>query len=177
MNLMFLSALANHLWQSTIVTALAGVVALLLRRYGAHVRYWVWFAASIKFLVPFSLLISLGSEVQVRWRAAPSLVAPASLSVAATGVAQPFTLSITPAPAEREVPLARLALLQTMFVIVWFAGLLFIVVMWGQRWLRMRAIIRGATPISLPPNINAMASPLLLEPSVFGAFRPVLVLP
>src|SRR5262245_8877668 len=177
MNPMFLSALANHLWQSTIVTALAGVVALFLRRYGAHVRYWVWFVASIKFLVPFSLLIGLGNEVQVRWRAAPSLLAPGSLSLAATGVAQPFTLSITPVPSKREVPLARLAQLHTIFLIVWFSGLLFIVVKWRQRWLRMRAIVRGATPIILPPNIDAVASSLLLEPSVFGAFRPVLVLP
>src|SRR5215831_14618003 len=166
MNPIFLSALANHLWQSTIVTALAGVVALLLRKYGAHVRYWVWFAASIKFLVPFALLISLGTEVQDKWRAAPSLVAPNSLSLAATGVVQPITLSITPAPGERELPLARLAQLQTIFVIVWLTGLLFIVVMWGRSWLRMRAIIRGAIPIVLPPNINAMVSPVLLEPSV-----------
>src|ERR1041384_6491155 len=99
MSPMLLSALGNHLWQSTIVTGLASVVALLLRRYGAHVRYWVWFAASVKFLVPFSLLISLGSAVHVR--AIPNLAAPASFSFAATGVAQPFAQSIASVPNER----------------------------------------------------------------------------
>jgi uncharacterized protein (TIGR03435 family) len=177
MNPILLSALANHLWQSTIVTALAALVVLLLRRYGAHIRYWVWFAASIKFLVPFSLLISLGSEVQLRWRVAPTSVAPTSLSLAVTDVAQPFTLPITSALNEREVPPARLAQLQTIFVIVWLGGFLLIVTMWRRNWLRMRAIMRGAAPLALPSNIKALTSPVLLEPSVFGAFRPVLILP
>ena len=33
-------------------------------------RYWLWLAASVKFLIPFSLLVSLGSQVE--WRQAPA---------------------------------------------------------------------------------------------------------
>src|SRR5262249_29821706 len=88
-----------------------------------------------------------------------------------------FTLSITPVPSERELVLAPMAQLQTILFIVWLVGFLFLAVTWGRSWLRMRAIIRGATAVVLPPNISAMTSPVLLEPSVFGALRPVLLLP
>jgi hypothetical protein len=53
-------ALANHLWQSTVFAVAAWLVALLLRRNQAQVRYGLWLAASLKFLIPLSLLIELG---------------------------------------------------------------------------------------------------------------------
>ena len=45
--------LLNHLWQSTLFVAAAGLLSLVLRGNRAQVRYWLWFAASFKFLVPF----------------------------------------------------------------------------------------------------------------------------
>ena len=41
---------ANHLWQSTLFAALAGLLTLAFRRNRAQVRYWLWLAASVKFL-------------------------------------------------------------------------------------------------------------------------------
>jgi hypothetical protein len=61
-----LSPLANHLWQSTLFAGLVWLLTLAFRRYRAPVRYGLWLAASVKFLIPFSLLVSLGS--QVGWR-------------------------------------------------------------------------------------------------------------
>src|SRR5579859_1626289 len=55
--------IANHLWQSTLFAAAAGLLALLLRKNRAQTRYWLWLIASAKFLIPFSLLISLGSHL------------------------------------------------------------------------------------------------------------------
>src|SRR5579871_4418759 len=60
-----LSPLANHLWQSTLCALVAWMLALLLRKNRAAVRYGIWLAASIKFLVPFSLLVSAGSHVRL----------------------------------------------------------------------------------------------------------------
>src|SRR5215471_10290026 len=91
MNQISLSALGNHLWQSTAVTALVGLLALMLRKHGAHVRYWIWFTASVKFLVPFSLLITLGSVV--RWPSAKPIAASPSIVVVVTEIAQPFVIS------------------------------------------------------------------------------------
>jgi len=53
-------AVGNHLWQSTVFAGLAGLMTLLLRKCMASARYGLWLAASVKFLIPFSLLIGLG---------------------------------------------------------------------------------------------------------------------
>ena len=55
------ASLANHLWQSTLFAVVAGLLTLALKKNRAQVRYWLWLAASVKFLIPFSLLVSAGS--------------------------------------------------------------------------------------------------------------------
>ena len=55
--------IGNHLWQSTVFAAAAALLALLFRNNHARIRYWLWLAASIKFLVPFSLLVAIGSSI------------------------------------------------------------------------------------------------------------------
>jgi len=47
-----LSTVANHVWQSTLFAGAAALLALMLRRNQAEVRYRLWLAASIKFLIP-----------------------------------------------------------------------------------------------------------------------------
>ena len=53
-----------HLVQSTAFAAGAGVLTLAFRRNRAEIRYWLWLSASIKLLVPFALLMSLGSALE-----------------------------------------------------------------------------------------------------------------
>ncbi len=55
----------NHVWQSTLFALAAATVAWTLRGNSAAVRYRLWLAASLKFLLPFSLLIALGSQSQL----------------------------------------------------------------------------------------------------------------
>jgi len=57
------TALLDHLWQSTLFALPLGALTLLLRRHAASLRFWLWFAASVKFLVPFSVLMVLGGAV------------------------------------------------------------------------------------------------------------------
>ena len=47
----------NHLWQSSCFALLAGLLAFVLRKNSPKVRYWVWLSASLKFLIPFALLV------------------------------------------------------------------------------------------------------------------------
>ncbi len=42
-------AVLNHLWQSTLFVAAAGLLTVALSSNGAHVRYGLWYAASLKF--------------------------------------------------------------------------------------------------------------------------------
>jgi hypothetical protein len=72
-----LSPLANHLWQSTLFAV--WLLTLALRKNRAAVRHSLWLTASVKFLVPFSLLMTFGSQWE--WRAAPAIT-QAPISVA-----------------------------------------------------------------------------------------------
>src|SRR5690349_8744773 len=84
---MVLDALADHLWQSTLFIAAAALLAAAFRRNRAHVRYWIWFAASVKFLVPFALLMALGQRIE--WR--PAVAPTPSVNAAIEILAEPFS--------------------------------------------------------------------------------------
>jgi bla regulator protein BlaR1 len=172
-NLTYLSPLANHLWQSTLFAAIAGMLTLLLRTNRARARHWVWLAASWKFLVPFSVLISVGGHMHSR--TAPQAT-QSNLSVAIDEVSQPFTAptaSLVPMTAAPPAASTVAALLWT----IWACGFLGITCSWWVRWRRIRAAVRTGSPLGLELPIRAVSSPMLLEPGVFGMFRPVMLLP
>ena len=80
----------NHLWQSTVFLFAAALAAFALRRNQASVRHAVWLAASLKFLVPFSLLIGLGGALAWRSTPAPAAsVVPAIIETVQT-ITEPF---------------------------------------------------------------------------------------
>src|SRR5581483_8189439 len=85
-----LSPLANHLWQSTAFAGAMWALALTLRRNRAAVRYWLWLAASVKFLLPFSLLVSTGTELARRTTTA---IEPPQWSSAVDQISRPFSAS------------------------------------------------------------------------------------
>src|SRR5882757_10301529 len=81
-------ALENHLWQSTVVAALAALLALALRRNQARTRYWLWMIASLKFLIPFSLLVAAGGYLRP---AGPIPAAKPEVSAVLEQITQPFS--------------------------------------------------------------------------------------
>src|SRR6478672_521520 len=95
MNPGYLSALANHLWQSTLFAGLAGLLTLALRNNPARVRHCVWLAASCKFLIPLSMLIALGGQIRLR---SASETTQSTLFVVMDEVSQPFTAPAVSSP-------------------------------------------------------------------------------
>jgi bla regulator protein blaR1 len=75
------AALFNHLWQSTLFTAAVALLAFACRRNRARLRYGLWFAASVKFVVPFAALAAVGSLVQ--WQQVPAPIRSVVASPAA----------------------------------------------------------------------------------------------
>lgn len=55
--------IVNHLWQSSCFVLLAALLAFALRSHSPKICYWVWLSESLKFLIPFALLVSFGNEV------------------------------------------------------------------------------------------------------------------
>src|SRR5262249_59966773 len=88
------AAVANHLWQSTVFAGIAMLLALGFRKQRAAIRYWIWMAASLKFLIPFAVLVDIGSRLPLN-TAAPAY-RPA-LTLAVQEIGRPFvTKSIAP---------------------------------------------------------------------------------
>jgi bla regulator protein BlaR1 len=93
------AAIANHLWQSTVFGVASWLTTLQLRRNRAHVRHGIWLAASVKFLIPFWLLIDLGGLLRTPQSAPLSL--QTTLSSAMSVVGQPFS-GLASSPDERS---------------------------------------------------------------------------
>jgi bla regulator protein BlaR1 len=164
-----LTPLANHLWQSTLFAAVAGLLSLALRKQRAQVRYAIWLAASVKFLIPFALLVSIGS--QFHWRTEVSTT-QLLLPMAMEQISQPFARS---APLAAVMPTT--SLISAVMLGIWICGFTSVVYAWSKRWRYIRAAVRAASPVQLGIPIRVMSSPVPLEPGVFGIFKPVLMLP
>jgi uncharacterized protein (TIGR03435 family) len=183
-----IGALTNHLWQSTLFAAAAATVAFALRRNTAQVRHAVWLTASLKFLVPFSLLLSLGA--QWGWSrpavAAPDVTPIDNVTIVVDQIAQPFSdrlpvVAVAPAPAVNWLPIAM--------SVIWACGCIAIV-LWRMRgWRRVQWAVKHGTDLRLPiadsrfsiagsrVPITVLSCPGLLEPGIVGVWRPVLLLP
>lgn len=187
--------LANHLWQSTLFAAAAGLLTLLLRKQHARIRYGLWLVASLKFLIPFSLLVKLGSILSWSRGSAPT---QAVLYVTMQELSQPFTQFPAFVPtASQAVPStvvpSLLHLLPSFLVATWLCGMAVVLFLWVARWRSVSTAMRQSTPLLQGPEVEALrrlerlagiqkpirilSSRTSLEPGVFGIVRPVLIWP
>jgi bla regulator protein BlaR1 len=172
--------LTNHLWQSTVFGAMAGLLTLLLRKNHARARYWVWLAASVKFLVPFALLVSLGSHFG--WR-------KTHLHAAAPLAIERFSPVFTPVVSVSisAVKPHSISLMPILLWALWCCGCAAVLLAWCVRWRRTARIIRTAAPLTeglevetlrrLRSPIEIVSSNARFEPGVFGILRPILLWP
>jgi len=186
------SVLGNHLWQSTLFTVVAGLLTLALRKNPARTRYWIWLAASVKFLIPFSLLFGVGSHM-ARSRGLTK-VQPRVL-FAMSEVSQPF-IQPTMSTIARTGPPAHLGffhLLPAILLAAWLCGFIVVLSLWCVRWRRISASLLAAVPLregrevealrrlerigGIRRRIKLLLSPASVEPGIFGIARPILVWP
>ena len=174
------AGIVNHLWQSTLVVFAAASVAFMLRRNRASARHAVWLAASVKFLLPFSLLVDLGGVMSWRSTPEPSILVAPSIVTAAQIIAAPFPEAVmAPVPA-RVAPQSTPIPWRPMLLGLWAIGSLVVIVLRIRAWQSVRVALRSSAPASLPDvesPINVRATPGLLEPGVVGIWRPVLLVP
>ncbi len=168
-----LAPLFNHLWQSTLFAAAMALLALAFRRNHARTRYALWLAASLKFLIPVALLVSIGDLVQ--WRTAPvPRQTAAYFSDVVGSIGQPFAASVirpraAAAPATNYLPAAAATL--------WSLGFAALIVTWLRRYRRVTTAVRASRPLPLEAGIPVRSTSQHLEPGIFGIRRPVLLLP
>lgn len=185
------TAIANHLWQSTLFAVIAGLLTLALRQNQARARYWLWLAASLKFLLPFSLLIAIGTHLT---RPASVPTATSGIYFAMDAVGQPFTPHSTqPAVTLSNEPASLTHLLPVALATIWLCGSFFVFCLWLVRWTCVFRLAQQALPQQRGREVDALRrveasvgtrSPLplrlsadTLEPGIFGILRPVLLWP
>lgn len=186
-------ALANHLWQSTLFVLAAALLTVALRKNQARTRYWIWLAASVKFLIPFAPLIVLGE--QLGWLRSSGEAQP-GVYFTIEQIGQPFTSPTVGGIRAAASPIhlsAASALLPTVLILLWLGGFAAVVAIWCVRWRRISAVIRQSTPVldgiemeilrrlestlEIPTQLKILSSPTTLEPGIFGIARPVLLWP
>ncbi len=165
----FLSELANHMWQTTIFVGIVAVITRAMRGNRACVRHAMWLAASVKFALPFSLLVAVGSAIE--WpRTTLALPSTPNFFEITRIVAKPVAVSAAnPGP----------GLLTWIAGSVWLIGFTVILLRWCHAWRRSHRKVRSATrwhePV--PGWAHVRVSVEAEGPAVFGLVRPVLLLP
>ena len=170
-----IAGLLDHIWQSTLFAGGIAFLTLFFRRNSAGVRFWLWFAASVKFLVPFAGLVVVGEYLS---RQFPTALPSSLLAIqpAAEKLSAPARLLVAP-HANGGDPTALL-------LGIWMLGLVAIAALRLLRWLGLRAVITNARDVPLPNLMSGRPMPVqiktstsLLEPGLVGIVAPVVLLP
>jgi uncharacterized protein (TIGR03435 family) len=178
------AALIQHLWQSTLICAALWILSLMLRRNAARIRFRLWVLASVKFLLPFSLLIAVGRGFSKSGTQEPN-IGPI-LSIVIKGPAEQTAAKLhVEAPAENVTVHAVTATTRTnkksavpfVLALLWGTGVVAISGLWLRRWLHLRTLVLGGTSMADMAGLRAVIVASDAEPGVFGIFRPVLMLP
>jgi bla regulator protein blaR1 len=188
-------AIGNHLWQSTLFVAAVALLTLAFRNNRASTRYWLWLAASVKFLIPFSILIKVGSYFG-SLRSAHEGAANSVVSLTIMQLNQPFNAQaaevVAPAASTANA-LQLLSRFAPILFVLWAVGTLAVLAVWLVRWYRVSAIAKRATPLregaeaeivtrlqdgdASERRVEIVWTNDAIEPGIFGVSRPVLLWP
>src|SRR5262245_22701934 len=146
--------LVDHLWQSTLCVLLAWLLTLVLSRNAARVRYWVWLAASIKFLVPFSVLMSFGTLFGFK---SDNSDTSAAVITIARSIAEPIATLNAGAP----ISVANKFDFMPVVFAIWAVGCALLAVRWLANWFKIRAIVKSSNASGLKTALSVRVTPML----------------
>jgi bla regulator protein blaR1 len=181
--------IANHLWQSTLAACVAAALVWLLRKSEARLRHGLWMAASLKFLVPFAVLVELGRRLATQQSFTAS---DGPILTTVLQIGQPFVSNGAP-NLELQIHPHHAFPWLLVLLMLWAAGSAAVVIAWITRWLRVRSFALSAVPQLAGREVERLRAaqiaaaihrpiPLLvskgcMEPGIFGIFHPVLLWP
>lgn len=157
--------IAQHLWQSTLFLIAAWVLARACRRNCAAIRYWIWFVASVKFLVPFAVLQRLGDYI------GRSLPKPPSVDPVVIEMGNAIFVPPVSSVVDAMGPEIR------MVAAIWAVGTATLLLRWFLQWRAVLAMVASAPRLPLDQSAPVRVTSGELAPGVFGVFRPVVLLP
>jgi uncharacterized protein (TIGR03435 family) len=184
------SAIENHLWQTTLFVIALWLITLGLRHNAARVRFVLWSIASAKFLIPFSLLISIGARVPYSIPAVQTSHPVATIETWGSPFDQAAGQS-----AERVVADGQRQSvwddfnLSSVILLIWLTGFVAVAIHRALRIWRAVGLLRQTetetaesqvlrqAALNRERDIRFIVSPKAVEPGIYGVMRPTLVLP
>jgi bla regulator protein blaR1 len=170
-----LLGVGDHLWQSTLFALVIALLAFALRKNQARMRYWLWLAASAKFLIPLSLLIILGSHLT--WlRHEPSrtnaganntsylvmevmsqpFALAAGSSKAAIHLSAPMIVERPSVTSHVAASLGPIPLFPAIVAAVWLCGFWVVLATSTIRWWKINAAIQKALPMTKGREVDVL---------------------
>ena len=193
----------NHLWQSTLFASAAWLVTIFLKKNRARIRFWIWFSVTVKFLIPFSIIVTLGNFIAPEWMNTPPEISAQFKVIHA--INQPFNPSVLKevlpgtdiknvAPAAGAVDSSPVShKIPGVLFVLWLCGTCAILVSWHKRDVRVSRMAQNAEPLidshrleafhrikqenRISKAVRLASTRDAMEPGVYGIFRPVLLLP
>jgi TonB family protein len=186
-------ALADHLWQATIVAGLCLLALPAFRGAGAKARHVLWALAFVRFAIPQALVFFIADHLGFH----PGFNAGLGtrlqqVSGTMVQVTRPSIL-VDPQPAALGSAAAGHSEVYCILTIIWIAGCTILLSRWWFRQYRFARSLRMAgneVGSGLMPMLESLKDRLGVrrqarlrvvwrgsEPGVFGVWRPVLVLP
>jgi bla regulator protein BlaR1 len=165
-----ITALINHLWQSTLFCCGAWLLTLLLRTNSASMRHWLWFVASLKFLVPFSLLFLIGFSVGM-----PAARIADQQPLMLGDALQSASLLVSPGALRATDTAGDSAILIILFS-AWLGGALWVALRWLFATRTAHSLVKAARPAPGAPA-DTRITDSDIEPAVARVFNPVVLLP
>jgi beta-lactamase regulating signal transducer with metallopeptidase domain len=174
----------DHLWQSTLFAMAIGLLTPAFRRNRARVRYALWFCASVKFLVPFSMMMWLGSIIGSSVLDIPAVLGASDPTGAVGGFGQWLVATVTATlwPSTFTVTQVAAAWFSLALLGIWTCGFFAIVAtrlrlsqqLWEVALASRRVELLG---VKAPARLQVGLAEGLLEPGVIGWLNPVLLMP
>jgi bla regulator protein blaR1 len=181
----------NHLWQSTLFALATALLTFFFRNSHARVRYWLWLAASVKFLIPFSLFISIGSSIDFSWR--QSVLIPHTAVSYVENFSQPFGSIGEPTEIPATAKPDQINWIPIILAAIWFIGAIAVSLFYLAGGRNVSAAVRESALLKdhrlyeilqalelrsrCRKRIKLTFSSSTIEPGVFGIFQPILVMP
>ena len=169
-------AVIDHLWQSTWFALAAAVLILVFRGNGATVRFKIWLAASLKFLVPLPLLVLIAQQLQ--WHAPLASQPSAAFPIVMQRLVAPGAHAVsspTATPGAYAAHLHHGAWIA--ILLLWGGGCAVLTCRRLVQWWRLNSIAWSSSLLDIEAPLPVRATDSKLEPGLFGILWPVLLLP
>jgi bla regulator protein BlaR1 len=180
--------LMTHLLDSTICAGVAALIALALRNSAARTRHSIWLIASLKFLIPLSLFVSIGRQLGAN--ASALALEPVSHALQWLDRSLPqWRFNVAVSAGDGDGPAG--AWIAVLFV--WASSALILAAWRWRQWRSLSRLVRHSTPLDSgreaealgrtirrarrPRRINIVRHEARLEPGVVGIITPTLLWP